>query len=56
MERIAFGDGPVAGKLKAMELLGKHIGFFIPKTVPEVEKTSGEILAEIHRRLNKILK
>ena len=32
LERIAFGDGPVAGKLKAMELLGKHIGFFSPKS------------------------
>ena len=31
LERIAFGDGPVAGKLKAMELLGKHIGFFPTK-------------------------
>ncbi len=34
LEKLAFGDGPVAGKLKAMELLGKHIGFFTPKQVP----------------------
>ena len=54
LERIAFGDGPVAGKLKAMELLGKHIGFFTPKKVSEIEKTSEEILAEIYRNLDKI--
>ena len=47
LEAIAFGDGPVAGKLKAMELLGKHIGFFTPKKEIEVEKTSKEILTEI---------
>ena len=51
LERIAFGDGPVAGKLKAMELLGKHIGLFTPKKVPEVERTSEEILAEIQKRI-----
>ena len=54
LERIAFGDGPVAGKLKAMELLGKHIGFFTPKKTREVERTAEEILAEISRRLNKL--
>jgi len=27
LEKIAFGDGPVAGKLKAMELLSKHVCF-----------------------------
>ena len=53
LERIAFGDGPVAGKLKAMELLGKHIGFFTPKKVPEIERTSEEILAEIFQRIEK---
>ncbi len=55
LERIAFGDGPVAGKLKAMELLGKHIGFFTPKKVPEVERTAEEILAEIYERINFIM-
>ena len=53
LESIAFGDGPVAGKLKAMELLGKHIGFFTPKKVPEVERTSEDILAEIYERIKK---
>ena len=56
LERIAFGDGPVAGKLKAMELLGKHIGFFTPKREPEVERTSNEILAEIYERIGSNLK
>ena len=56
LERIAFGDGPVAGKLKAMELLGKHIGFFTPKKVPEVERTAEEILDEIHKRIGSVLK
>ncbi len=54
LERIAFGDGPVAGKLKAMELLGKHIGFFTPKKESAIERTSGEILSEIYKKL-KIL-
>ena len=51
LERIAFGEGPVAGKLKAMELLGKHIGLFLPKKVCEVERSADDILAEIHRIL-----
>ena len=54
LERIAFGNGPLAGRLKAMELLGKHIGFFTPKKVHEVEKSAEEILAEIHKRLDVI--
>ena len=54
LERIAFGNGPVAGRLKAMELLGKHIGFFTPKKETEMERTSEEILSEIHKRLNNI--
>ena len=54
LERIAFGDGPIAGKLKAMELLGKHIGFFSPKKVPEVAITSKDLLSEIYKRLEEI--
>ena len=37
LEKIAFGDGPAFGKLKALELLGKHVGLFKPKEVPVVE-------------------
>ena len=54
MEKIAFGDGPVSGKLKALELLGKHIGFFTPKMECPVERTSDDILAEIQKRINLI--
>ncbi len=54
LESIAFGDGPVAGKLKAMELIGKHIGFFIPQKESADDRTSEEILGEIHKRLQKI--
>ena len=54
LERIAFGDGPMGGKLKAMELLGKHIGFFTPKKVSEVERTSNEILDEIYQKIGLI--
>ena len=54
MEKIAFGDGPVSGKLKALELLGKHIGFFTPKMESPVERTSDDILAEIQKRINLI--
>ncbi len=34
LEKIAFGDGPASGRLKALELLGKHVGLFKPKEVP----------------------
>ena len=54
LESIAFGDRPVAGKLKAMELIGKHIGFFTPQKESADDRTSEEILGEIHKRLQKI--
>ena len=54
LEAIAFGEGPVAGRLKAMELIGKHIGFFTPQKESAVERTSEEILGEIQKRLQKI--
>ena len=56
LESIAFGYGHVTGKLKAMELLGKHIGFFTPKRHSGVERTSEEILSDIQGRLGAILK
>ena len=28
LEKIAFGDRPASGRLKALELLGKHVGLF----------------------------
>ena len=39
LEKLAFGDGPVAGKLKAMELLGKHLG--INQKIIDAEPTDG---------------
>ncbi len=51
LESIAFGDGPMAGKLKAMELIGKHIGFFTLQKESADDRTSEEILGEIHKRL-----
>ena len=53
LEKIAFGNGPLTGKLKAMELLGKHLGIFNPKREVEVERTSEEILTEIYKRLEQ---
>mgnify|MGYP001428019510 FL=1 len=55
LEKIAFGDGPVTGKLNAIELLGKHIELFTPKEVPEVEMCEEEIRTEIQRRLEVFL-
>ena len=55
LEKIAFGDGPVTGKLKAIELLGKHIGLFTPKEVPEVERSVEDISNQIQRRLEDLL-
>ena len=28
LEKIAFEDGPASGRLRALELLGKHVGLF----------------------------
>ena len=51
LEKIAFGDGHAAGKLKAIELLGKHIRLFTPKEVLEVDRCGEKIAADIHKRL-----
>ena len=55
LEKIAFGDGPATGKLKALEMLIKHIGLYTPKEVPEVEMCEEEIRTEIQRRLEVLL-
>ena len=31
LEKIGFGDGPASVRLKALELLGKHVGLFTTK-------------------------
>ena len=51
LEKIAFGDGPAAGRLKAFEMLGWHIGLFTPDEVLEVERCWEKIAADIHTRL-----
>ena len=55
LEKIAFGDGPASGRLKALELLGKHVGLFKPKEVPEVERSVEDISIQLKRRLEDIL-
>tara|TARA_Y100001968_G_scaffold45995_1_gene36109 strand:- start:8 stop:151 length:144 start_codon:yes stop_codon:yes gene_type:complete len=37
-----------------MELLGKHIGLFLPKKAREAERSADDILAEIYQRLETI--
>ena len=55
LEAVAFGDGPVSAKLKAIELLGKNLGLFKPREVPEVERSQEEIECEIVEKLAKLL-
>ena len=55
LEKIAFGDGPASGRLKALELLGKHVGLFKPKEVPEVERSAEGISNRLYRRLEELL-
>ena len=54
LEKIAFGDGPYAGRFKALELLGKHVGLFKPKEVPVVERSAEDISNQLRRRLEDL--
>jgi len=54
LEKIAFGDGPASGRLKALELLGKHVGLFKPKEVPVVERSVEDISDQLKRRLEDL--
>ena len=54
LEKIAFGDGPASGRLKALELLGKHVGLFKPKEVPGVERSVEDISNQLKRRLEDL--
>ena len=54
LEKIAFGDGPASGRLKALELLGKHVGLFKPKEVPEVERPAEDISNQLQRSLEDL--
>ena len=55
LESVAFGDGPVSAKLKAIELLGKNLGLFKPKEVPEVERSEDEITTALSEKLQRLL-
>ena len=54
LEKIAFGDAPASGRLKALELLGKHVGLFKPKEVPVVERSVEDISDQLKRRLEDL--
>ena len=55
LEAVAFGDGPVSAKLKAIELLGKNLGLFTPKEVLEVERSEDEITTALSEKLQRLL-
>ena len=55
LEVVAFSAGPVSAKLKAIELLGKNLGLFKPKEVPEVERSEDDITTALSEKLQKLL-
>lgn len=55
LEAVAFGEGPVSAKLKAIELLGKNLGLFKPQELPEMERSQEEIECELMGKLAKLL-
>ena len=55
LEKIAFGDEPASGSLKALELLGQHVGLFKPKEVLVVEQSAEDISSQLYRRLEEFL-
>ena len=55
LEAVAFGEGPVSAKLKAIELLGKNLGLFKPKEALEMERSQEEIECELMGKLAKLL-
>ena len=55
LEAVAFGDGLVSAKLKAIELLGKNLGLFKPKEVLEVERSEDDITTALSEKLQKLL-
>ena len=56
LEAVAFGDGPISAKLKAIELLGKNLGLFKPKEVSEVERSQEEIENDLIRKLSDLVR
>jgi len=51
LEDIAFGSTNAMARLRALELLGKTVGLFKPKEVPEQTKTADEIKSAIELKL-----
>ena len=49
-------EGPVSAKLKAIELLGKNLGLFKPKEVPDVERSEEEIENDLIRTLSDLVR
>ena len=47
LEDIAFGSTNAMARLRALELLGKTVGLFKPKEVPEQTRTAYEIKSAI---------
>ena len=56
LEAVAFGEGPISAKLKAIELLGKNLGLFKPKEVPKVERSQEEIEKDLIRTLSDLVR
>jgi phage terminase small subunit len=55
LEDIAFSSANAMARLRALELLGKTVGLFKPKEVPEVERSAEDVTTEIHKRLAALL-
>ena len=51
LEDIAFGSTNAMARLRALELLGKTVGLFKPKEVPEQTRTAEEIKSSIELKL-----
>lgn len=51
LEDIAFGSTNAMARLRALELLGKTVGLFKPKEVPEKTRTADEIKSAIELKL-----
>ncbi len=55
LEDIAFGSTNAMARLKALELLGKTVGLFKPKEVPEQTKTADELKSAIELKLAALI-
>ena len=55
LEDIAFGSTNAMARLRALELLGKTVGLFKPKEVPEQTRTAYEIKSAIELKLAALI-